>query len=282
VIVRIRGRKTTLGNIMMWLCGTAMALLWFIPVFWMVSTSLKPENQILSTTVEWLPREISWESYRKVFSYPVARWFANSVIVTLVATVSSVCIGALTGYALARMHFPGRKVLFALLLALLMMPFETGIVPLYLMFAKLGLVDTYLGILLPSAVGIFVTYLFRQAFLDFPRDLEDAAFIDGCTRSKIFWRIALPLSRPTLIAATIVTFTGQWNDFLWPLLITVSEEMQTLAVGMAKFSPVGQACKFEFGTPMAAVTLLSIPTTIVFLVLQRYFVTGIRSTGIKG
>lgn len=281
MIVRIRGHKIVLGDVLVWLCGTAVALLWFIPIWWMVSTSLKPSDTILTTTVEWLPRAPTLANYEKVFVAPVARWFTNSVIVTLVTTLSSVTVAAMAGYALARMHFPGRKALFFLTLALLMVPFEMGIVPLYLGFSKLKLVDTHLGIILPSTVSIFVTYLFRQSFLDFPRDLEDAAFIDGCSRLGIFWRVALPLSRPTLIAGTIIVFTGQWNDFLWPLLITISEPMQTLAVGMAKFRQ--NVFRWEdYGAPMAAMTLLAAPTMIVFLVLQRFFVEGVRMTGIKG
>ena len=183
------------------------------------------------------------------------------------------------------MHFPGKGVMFGLLLAVLMIPGEMSIVPLFLGALHLNLANSYPGLILPGVSSVFSAYLFRQYFLSFPRDLEDAAFIDGCTRWSAFRRIALPLARPATLAASILMFTNNWNAFLWPLLIVFKKEMKTLPIGMAYFNPgVGQATseRLNFGTGMAAMTLLALPTLIVFLILQRYFIEGVTTVGIKG
>lgn len=283
--MKIRERKITLTTLVGWLLGTALTLLWAVPIIWMLSTSFKVPGQILKIEVEWIPRPISLENYQRVFQEPVARWFFNSVVVTAAATIGNVGFGALAGYALARMNFPGRGAIFGLMLAVLMVPFEIAIVPLFLGALKLGLNDTYPGLILPAMTSIVSAYLFRQFYLSFPRDLEDAAFIDGCTRWSLFYRIALPLAQPAIVAASILMFTRNWNEFLWPLLITFTEDMKTLPVGMAFFNPaVGQATaeRFNFGSSMAAMTILAAPTLMVFLILQRYFIEGVTTTGIKG
>jgi len=277
--------RIRLDRIVVWCLGSALAILWIAPVVWMVSTSLKPLGQIETLNVEWLPREFSGESYRRVFEQPALRWFLNSTIVSVITTFGNVFLGATTGYALARLHFPGRDALFALLLAILMVPSEIAIIPLFLGALKLNLANSYAGLILPSLASVFSAYLFRQFYLSFPQDLEDAARIDGCTHLGIFWWIALPLAQPAVIAATILMFTSNWNAFLWPLLITFNREMKTLPVGMAYFSPaIGQATarQFNYGIGMAAMTIMAAPTVLLFLLLQKYFVEGVRTVGIKG
>jgi multiple sugar transport system permease protein len=271
-------------DMLLWLLGMAVAIAWFAPFVWMVSTSLKPIDQVMTKYVEWLPRTVVPDNYIKVFEQPVARWALNSFIVATVATALGVLFGAMCGYALARLHFPGRTFLFAVLLASLMIPTEMSIVPLYIAFLKVGLTNSYLAIILPSVASVISVYIFRQFFMGLPQELEDAASIDGASRFGTFWRIALPLARAAMIAATILLFTTNWNAYLWPLLIVFDEEMKTMPVGMAQFTPVIGAHTqiVGFGPAMAGVTLLSIPSLLIFIALQNYFIAGVSRTGIKG
>jgi multiple sugar transport system permease protein len=268
----------------LWILGLIAAIIWIAPFIWMVSTSLKPPNEVMTKVIEWFPRHIVASNYQKVFEYPIARWAQNSLIVASVSTVLGVLFGAMAGYALARLHFPGKKLLFALLIASLMIPTEMTIVPMFVGFLKAKLANTYIALILPNIANVLSVYIFRQFFLSLPRELEDAAAIDGCSRFGVFWRIGLPLARSPMIAATILLFTQNWNAFLWPLLIVFEEDMKTMPVGIASFTPViGSHTQLEgFGPAMAAVTLLSIPSMFIFLLLQRYFIQGITQTGLKG
>jgi len=261
-----------------------VVIAWAAPFLWMVSTSLKLPGEIMTRDVEWIPRHVTTENYRKVFEQPVWRWLLNSVVVASTATVVSLLTGAMAGYAFARLHFPGRNVLFFLVLATLMIPSEMTIVPVFIGFLRAELVNNYAAFILPSIASVFSVYLFRQFFLSLPRELEDAARIDGASRYRTFFSIALPLAKPAVIAAAILLFTTNWNAFLWPLLVAFTEEMKTLPVGMATFSPSvgGQTQIQSFGPAMAAMTILTLPSLLVFLVLQRHFIEGVTSAGIKG
>lgn len=280
----LKARRMGWGDVPLWLFGMLLAVMWSAPFVWMVSTSLKPFKDIMTRNVEWLPRTITFENYAKVFEQPVAQWMINSLIVAVVATLISVMLGALAGYALARLHFPGRGLLFGLLLASIMIPGEMTIVPLYVAFLKIRLTDSYLAIILPFVANVFSVYIFRQFFMALPRELEEAAAIDGATRFGIFWRVAFPLARSPTVATTILLFTSNWNAFLWPLLIVFSEEMKTMPVGIAEFAP-GTGAHTQlvgFGPAMAGVTLLSLPSLLIFLLLQQRFIEGVSRTGIKG
>jgi ABC-type glycerol-3-phosphate transport system permease component len=238
----------------------------------------------MTRDVEWLPREVILDNYVKILTqYPVARWAFNSLVVAGVATALCVLFGAMAGYALARLRFVGRDALFALFLASIMIPIEVAVVPLLLAFIKAGLASTYAALILPTIANVFAVYIFRQFFLTFPAELEEAAIIDGAGRIAIFFRIALPLARAPAIAATVIIFTLNWNNFLWPLLITFDESMKTMPVGIAAFAPVvGTHTQLEgFAVAMAAVTLLCIPSVLLFLLLQKHFLRGISSGAIK-
>ncbi|MCI0520499.1 MAG: carbohydrate ABC transporter permease [Chloroflexi bacterium] len=280
----LKARNMTFWDLPVWLVGMAASVIWIAPFVWMVSTSLKPFEQVMTKYVEWLPRTIVADNYLKVFEQPVARWALNSLIVASSATALGVLLGAMAGYALARLHFPGKNLLFGILLASLMIPTEMAIVPLYIAFLKINLTNNYIAIILPSIASVFSVYIFRQFFLGLPQELEDAAAIDGASRFGTFWRIALPLARAPMIAATILLFTSNWNAYLWPLLIVFEEEMKTMPVGMAQYTPViGAHTQITgFGPAMAAVTLLSIPSLLIFILLQNYFIQGVSRTGIKG
>jgi multiple sugar transport system permease protein len=182
------------------------------------------------------------------------------------------------------MRFPGRNLLFGLFIASLMVPTEISVVPLLLGMIKIGWANTYQALILPTVGNVFAVYIFRQFFLKFPSDLEDAARMDGAGHFLIFWRIGLPLARAPMIAATVILFTLNWNNFLWPLLVTLDETMKTLPVGIAAFAPeIGSHTQLEgFALGMAGVTVLSLPSLLLFFGLQRYFIQGIASGAIRG
>lgn len=272
-------------DIPVWLFGMAVAALWIMPFVWMVSTSFKYPGDVMSADIEWLPHRATLQNYIDIFTkYPIWRWTLNSVFVVCTTTFLCVTAGALAGYALARMHFPGKNVLFALYLASLMVPIEVYAIPMLLGIIKIGWANTYQALILPSVGNVFSVLIFRQFFLNFPRDLEDAARMDGGGHGVIFWQIALPLARAPLIAATVIIFVLNWNNFLWPLLVTFDDTMKTLPVGIAAFTPVvGTATQLEgYAAAMAGITVLSLPSVLVFILLQRHFIQGISSGAVRG
>jgi multiple sugar transport system permease protein len=278
------GPRTTPFAALIWALGLLVAVAWAAPLVWMVSTSVKPSSQVMTKNIEWLPREVTLDNYKRVLEKPVLRWLANSIVVSVSATAASLLTGSMAGYALARLHFPGRSVLFVAVLAALMIPTEMTIVPLFIGFLKAGLINNLLPLILPSLANVFSVYLFRQFFLALPRELEDAAMIDGASRFRIYRSIALPLSKPAIVAGSILLFTANWNAFLWPLLIAFKDEWKTLPVGMAAYAPnVGNYTQIEgYAASMAAMTILSVPSVLVFLVLQRHFMEGAIRVGIRG
>jgi multiple sugar transport system permease protein len=281
----IPGTNLALRDVPIWLAGMLFVIIWAAPFVWMVSTSFKPSAQVMTKTIEWIPREWTLANYQKVLSqYPIGTWALNSVIVAVVSTGLCVFFGALAGYALARLHFPGRQLIFLIFLGSMMIPPEVGVVPLFIAFLRLGWASTYQGLILPTIANVLSVYIFRQFFLSFPKELEEAAIVDGAGAFKIFFKVAWPLARSPMIASTVIIFTLNWNNFLWPLLITFDEDMKTLPVGIAAFAPVvGSHTQLEgYAVAMAAVTLLCIPSTVLFLVLQRQFIQGITIGSVKG
>ncbi len=281
---KYEGKKLKKSNILFWIVGMFFALLWIAPFVWMVSTSLKPADQVMTLNIQWIPQTFTLDSYRKVFEYPVLRWGFNSLFVACVATFLGVTLGAMAGYAFARLRFPGNKGLFALILVSLMIPTELSATPLFIAFLKIGLVDNYLALILPSVASVYSVYIFRQFFKGIPNEIEEAAIIDGASHLQIFFRIAMPMAKSATIASIVLLFTANWNLYLWPLLVTFNEEMKTLPIGISQFSSISgsHAQLTSFGPGMAAATLLSIPSLMIFLVLQRYFVEGVTSSGVKG
>jgi multiple sugar transport system permease protein len=271
------------ADLLIWPLGMAIAVLWALPFVWMVSTSLKFPGDVMTKDIEWLPHRVTFDNYVKVFDYPVVRWGINSVIQASVSTALCVLFGAMAGYALARMRFPGRDTLFLIFLASLMIPAEVSVIPMLLGFVKAGLASTYQALILPSIANVFSVYIFRQFFLGFPKEIEEAAKMDGASSLGLFFRIALPLARAPAIAASVIIFTLNWNNFLWPLLVTFDESMKTLPVGIAAFTPVtGTRTQLEgYSVAMAAVTILSVPSLVLFFLLQRYFIQGISQGGVK-
>jgi len=278
------GRRRRLAWFPGWLLGLLVAIVWIAPFLWMLSTSFKPTSQILTNKIEWFPRTFVLNNYRFVFRGPVLHWMLNSLITAFAGTAVGVILGALAGYALARIPFRGRSAVFGLILASIMIPANLAVVPLYIAFLKVGLVNNYASIALPLIANAISVYIFRQFFLGLPAELEDAATIDGAGRWRFFTQIALPLARSAATASTIILFTANWNNYLWPLLVTFTQNMYTLPVGVAQFSSAsGNYTQVNiYGPSMAAATLLCIPSLAVFLLLQRYFIQGIARTGVKG
>lgn len=280
---KLEARGLERADLFIWPLGMAVAVLWALPFVWMVSTSFKFPGDVMTKDIEWLPHRITLNNYIKVFDYPVIRWGFNSVVQATVSTFLCVLFGAMAGYALARMRFPGRDTLFYVFLASLMIPTEVSVIPLLLGFVKIGWASSYQALILPSIGNVFSVYIFRQFFLSFPKELEEAAKMDGAGPFNLFFRIALPLARAPAIAASVIIFTLNWNNFLWPLLVTFDESMKTLPVGIAAFTPVvGTQTQIEgYSVAMAAVTILSIPSLLLFCFLQRYFIQGLSQGSVK-
>jgi multiple sugar transport system permease protein len=276
-------QRLRLSHVPVWLLGMLVAVVWAMPFVWMVSTSFKLPEHVMTEEIEWFPRVVTLENYVKVFEFPILRWAFNSLVQAGVSTALCVLFGAMAGYALARMRFPGNGLLFAVFIASLMIPAEVTVVPLLLAVIKMGWASTYAALIVPTIANVFSVYIFRQYFLTFPSELEDAARMDGAGPFRTFFLIALPMARAPAVAATVVIFTLNWNNFLWPLLVTFREDMKTLPVGVAQFAPVvGSHTQLEgFSVAMAAVTVLALPSIGVFLLLQRYFIQGLSQGSVK-
>lgn len=256
------------------------------PIAWMVSTSLKPEAQIVTTNIEWIPRTVTLDNYRHVFDhFAILRWTLNSLIVATLATLLVLLLDSLAGYALARIEFLGRGVIFGIILSMLFVPMQITVVPLFLLFSEFNLTDNYLALILPIGANVTGVFLMRQFFLGIPYELEDAARVDGASTLRIWWSVVLPLARPALTAVAIITFLSAWNSFFWPLIVTRTDASRTLPVGIAQFMSLrpGQSQAAQaYGPSMAGAVVAALPPILVFYALQRYFIQGISMTGLKG
>jgi multiple sugar transport system permease protein len=276
---------------LVWAIGMAFALMWAVPLIQMITTSIKPPGEVLTHALSWIPTQPTVQPYVDVFKKPVLSWLVNSLVVTLTSTLLSLITGSMAGYALARLHFPGRQLVFWAVLVVLMIPAEVSIVPLYIGALRSGLLNgtlvyTWIVMIAPQIASAFSVYLFRNFFLSLPVELEDSAAIDGASRFRIFVSLAVPLAKPAMVAGAILLFANYWNTFLWPLLITSDDRLKTLPVGMLIFSPGGigggPTDINAYDTVMAAMTVLSLPTLVAFLILQRQFIEGATGAGIKG
>ncbi len=257
----------------------AGALLAALPFMWMVTTSLKPDGVLYEAPLL-IPTHFDRHNYVEAWqAAPFPRFFLNSVIMTAGITVGQTVFSAMAGYAFARIAFPGRHVLFLIVLGTMMIPFPVTIIPSFLIVAGLGWIDTYLALIVPHVVSAFAVFLFRQFFMTIPVELEEAAYMDGANRVRVFLRVIIPLSGPVVAASSIFSFLFAWNDFLWPLIVTNSTKMRPVQVGLAFFQ--GQYGTF-WTLLMAATVLVTLPAIIAFLVAQTRFIEGITSSGLKG
>jgi multiple sugar transport system permease protein len=251
-----------------------------VPFAWLVSTSLKPADQVLVYPPQWLPRPARPANFVEAWSrLPFARYLLNTVLVASAVTLLEVATSSLAGYAFARLRFRGRDRIFLLYLATLMVPGQVTIVPNFVLLRYLGWLDSYLALIVPAAFSAFGTFLLRQHFLAIPREVEQAARIDGCGAFGVYLRVVLPLAAPALATLAIIAFVGQWNAFLWPLIVTNSDAMRTLTVGLRFFLDAGNV---GYHLLMAAALTVLAPTFVVFLPLQRHFSRGLALTGFGG
>jgi len=250
------------------------------PFVWMLLSSVKPEAEIRRVPPTWWPEHFTLANYHELFSrLDFPRYFANSLIVAVLVTAGNLLFCSALGYALAKLRFPGRRVLFGLVLGTLMVPGMAVFVPQFVLVSNLNLVNSYAGLVLPFLAGPFGVFLMRQYLLSIPDELIEAARVDGAGESRIFWRIVLPLCRPALATLGILTFLTSWNNFLWPLVVATTEDKYTLPVALALYS-VGQN-RLNYGLALAGAVVVVMPVLIVFVLLQRHFMRGIATTGLK-
>jgi multiple sugar transport system permease protein len=259
-----------------------IALLIILPLLWMLSTSFKPKSEWFMPDIYWIPRTFTWDNYTKIFNnpaIPVARWFMNSIFVSSTITICILALDSVAAYAYARMEFPGKRYLFGMLLSTLFLPGIMFLVPNFLTIARVGLLNNYAGVILPALSGVFGVFFMRQFFESLPKELEEAAYIDGANRLQTFFYIALPLAAPALATLGIITFLGSWNDFLWPLLILKDSDLLTLPPGLAQLQG---AYTSEYGQMMAGAVITSVPVLLLYVFLQRYVVESVQTAGLKG
>ena len=276
------GRKLrwTPGRIALLACALLLALLWVLPLAWALATSLKPENETTDTPLHWIGSEITFDAYRQVWaSGDLTRWMLNTAYIASVTTVLTVVLSAMAAYGFSRTQFRGRKVLYGLVLAGIMVPPQVLIAPLFAEMVALNLVDTYWGVILPQVAVPAMVFILVKFFEAVPRELEEAAYVDGAGRWRVFWRIVMPLSRPVLSAVGIFTFIQTWNNFLWPFLVTTDPNGMTLPVGLVN---VQSTYGVRYAQVMASVIIGGLPLLIVFVFFQRQIVRGVAHTGIAG
>jgi multiple sugar transport system permease protein len=256
-------------------------LVFCIPVYYMVTTSVKAEREVFALPIHWLPHEFSPQNYLEAFKVaPFGLYFLNSLFVASSVVLTTVFFSALAGYGFAKFQFPGRNIAFLLILSTLMIPFQVLIIPLFVEIYKLGMANSYLGLIVPAALSAFGVFLMRQFCQTLPDELLDAARIDGAGEFAIFWRVVLPLLAPGLATLAILTFLGSWNSFLWPLIVVNKQELFTLPLGMTVFQ---QPLRQPYWTYVMAIsTVATLPVIILFASLQRYFIAGVLLTGLKG
>jgi multiple sugar transport system permease protein len=256
-----------------------VAFIVLLPFIWTVLTSLKLEEDIVRYPPQLFPRSLTLQHYEDIWSrVPFARLFLNTVIFAGGVTLISLLFDSLTAYALARLDFPGRNVLFILVLVTMMLPFQVTLIPLFKLLTDLDWINTHRGLIVPRATNAFGIFFLRQFFLSIPRDLEDAARVDGASEFRIYRQIVMPLAVPALLTLGLFHFMYNWNDLLWPLIVTTETSMQTLPAGLALF--MGEHV-VEYGLLMAGSVLALLPMIIMFLMIQRKFVEGIATTGFK-
>lgn len=256
-----------------------LALATVAPFLWMLLTSLKDLPDILTYPPRWIPERVTLDNYISAFeAAPFGRYYFNSVFVALAVTAGQLVTCSMAAYAFARLQFRGRDLLFYIFLGTMMIPGQVTMIPGFMVLHWLGWVDTYYALIVPGLASAFGTFLLRQFFLTIPRDLEDAASLDGCSRFGILWRIILPLSRPALATLAIFTFMGVFNDFLWALVVVSSDEMKTVQLGLAIFRDRYQT---DWGQLMAASVTATLPILLVFFAAQKYFIRGITLSGMK-
>ena len=255
------------------------ALITLAPFLWMVLGSIKTTTEIIQVPPTFFPKSPTLDNYANVVNtMPFGRYMLNSVFVSSVVSLAVLFTSALTGYVFAKFSFPGKQLIFTVILATLLIPFQLSVVPLFLIAWKLGIYNTYLALIAPEVTSAYGIFMMRQFMHEVPNDLLDAARIDGASEYRIFFTIVLPLIKPAIATLGIITFAGSWNAFLWPVIAIVNENLKTVQLAMGTF--VGWR-NHQYGSLMAASTMAVIPILVIFMLLQRWILQGISMTGLK-
>ncbi|MCM3602777.1 carbohydrate ABC transporter permease [Robertmurraya korlensis] len=260
-----------------------IGLLFIVPILWMLATSFKTDQEAFTAGIKWIPEVFTLENYQYTLvgnsDTPVMKWMANSLFVGITGTLIVLIVDTLAAYGLARLDVPFKKLLISIFIGSLMIPWVITFLPLYMEFNVLGLLDTYAVLILPYSANAFGVFLLYQYFRGFPKELEEAAFLDGANKWQVFVRVVLPSARPVIWTLAIFTFMGIYNDFLWPLVTTNSPEMRTITTGIA----IMQQGSFVSspGRLMALTSIATIPAVLLFIIGQRSFIKGVNQTGIK-
>jgi multiple sugar transport system permease protein len=276
------GRKArwTPGRFVTLAAALLLAVVWVLPLAWALATSFKPEGEATRTPLHWLGSHFTFDAYRKVWEAgDIGRWMFNTAYISVMTTVLTVLLCAMAAYGFSRTEFRGRKVLYAVVLGGIMVPPQVLMAPLFAEMVQLGLVDTYWGVILPQVAVPAMVFILVKFFDGVPRELEEAAFVDGAGRWRVFWTIVMPLSRPVLAAVGIFTFISTWNNFLWPFLVTTDPNGMTLPVGLVN---VQTSYGLRYEQMMASVVIAGLPLLVVFVLFQRQIVRGVAHTGLAG
>ncbi|MGE8204916.1 carbohydrate ABC transporter permease [Heyndrickxia sp. NPDC080065] len=271
----------TCGFIIIYIVLGIWAIFTFVPFIWMISSSFKDSSAITAVPPQLIPEHPTLDAFKRIFEMGgLGRWFLNSIIVAGISTIINVFFASLAGYAFSKLKFPGRNTIFWILLSTMMIPGQVTLIPLYILVVNtFHLENTYVGLIVPGMVSVGSIFLMKQFMSSLPSSLIDAGRIDACSEFGVFWKIILPISKPGLAVLAIFTFVGHWNSFFWPFLITNTNTMRTLQVGLTTF-------RFEhlqdYGAMMAGAVCSAIPMIIVFLALQKYFLRGITIGAVKG
>jgi multiple sugar transport system permease protein len=256
-----------------------ISAVFLLPFLWMLSASLRTQGDLLGNPATLWPQEFTWDNYLEVWrQIPFGRQLLNTTVYAGVVTIVSVTLDSMAGYAFARFEFPGRGVLFVVVLVTLMLPIQVTLIPVYQLLTDLGWINSLPGLIVPRIADAFGIFFMRQFFLSLPRDLEDAARLDGVSEFGIWRRIMMPLAWPAVLTLGLFNLLYNWNDLLWPLVVTTDERMRTLPAGLALFKGQHSA---EYGLLMAGAILALLPMVVAFFLVQRRFVEGIATTGLK-
>lgn len=278
---RRKSLRQRIGDLSVYVILLVGALIFLLPLFWALSSSLKSDYQVLEFPPRWIPNPLRWQNYPEALTYvPFGRFTLNTLIIALGAITGNLISCTIIAYGFARLRAPGKNVLFILMLSTMMLVEPVRIIPMYIEFNALRWIDTFLPMIAPAFFGSpFYIFLLRQFFMNIPKELEDAALIDGASRMQILWRVIIPVSKPALAAIAIFNFQGVWNDFLYPLVFLHKQTNYTIALGLNFFR---STYTVHWGYLMAASIVALLPMVIVFFFAQRYFIEGITFTGIKG
>lgn len=274
-------QKEWIRAVLMYGLLSAIALIMLLPLLWLVSTAFKgPTENLFQFPPQFLPQAPTFNNFIKVWqTNPFGRYFLNSTIIAVATVILNLVLCSLAAYPLARLNFKGREIIFSVIVSTILIPFQIVMIPLYILAVRLGLTNTYLGVIIPYVASAFGIFLMRQAFQSVPKELEEAARMDGCTELGIWWHIMMPSVRPALVTLAIFVFIGSWSDFLWPLLMLDRPDYYTLPLGVARLAG---SFSLDWRLIAAGSVISILPVILFFVAAQRYIVPSETGSGVKG